>query len=387
LTPQRCPDRDSWEALLKEVPSDLENWLSLDIGSSPWECKTAGGEPVAVGSLLPETPGAHTLDQSKDIARWREDVVQALSYEEATIAVISDNLWGTRVGAGYRQGARGEQFVMTLVEPTRIGASMWERVWLNVLPADAWRSRYGDDEIEFQFPWKQVLPTAPMTPENTHSLGILFQMPRRWGLIVDEDGLVRRAYRANHGRHYEGWEKLHPLTPYFAKSDGTWVACKVGAHTGLSDWASIALSYRASTQPAAVVHEFIQNSMLDEQLRLRCLGWALGDAGAAGAWVDHVVPFYRKNADQASQIDSAILSANKQKDRLKGALGALRRSLGTLSGGFMNRIEPTFFERARFDNWDGWERELKAVAREMYWQIAEDHRIDTMAAAKQSCRL
>jgi CRISPR type I-E-associated protein CasA/Cse1 len=291
--PSRCPDRHHWERFRNTVPSDVEDWIRLPLGDRPWECMTASGR-VEVSRLLPETPGDNTMKKSSDIARWSQDVPEKLTLAQATIALISDNLWGTRIGTGFYQGARGEQPLMTLVEPQKRIASLWERVWLNVLPADEWISNQDQgSEISFEFPWKKSIPKDPLTPSNSHSLDILWPMPRRWRLIQDEDGFVRFVERQNKGRDYEGWEKLHPLTPYFVKADGQWTAAKVGPHTGFGQWSSIALQGRKKTRPATVVLAYINMAWCQEPLRLRCCGWALGDAGAPGGWIDHNVDWLK----------------------------------------------------------------------------------------------
>lgn len=391
LEPERCPDRSTWEMLRERPPGDLASWLDLPLGEHPWECTSADGM-VPVSRLLPDTPGNNAIKKSSDIARWLQDVPDALTLPQAVIALISDNLWGTRIGTGHYQGARGEQALTTLVEPATRTASLWERVWLNVLPADEWHSAQDTGcAVPFAFPWTQPIPVNPMTPDNTHSAGILWQMPRRWRLIQDADGMVRNVHRQNKGRDYEGWEKRHPLTPYFVKKDGTWTAAKVSAHTGFSDWATIALQGRKSTRPATAVNAFLQMAWAQEPLRLRCCGWALGDAGAAGSWVDHVVPFYVKAEAQADVIEAAVQDADKQSHDLHRALDSAGGGLARFSRHLYSRAEPIFYQHLVDDSWGAeradWRRDLRRVAREVYWTTVESHRIDPLKAARAARRL
>jgi hypothetical protein len=391
LEPQRCPNRRAWESLRRTPPEDLELWFDWAMGDHLWECPTAQGL-VPIGRLMPESPGDNAIKKCSDIAHWQQDVRTELTLPEATIALISDNLWGTRIGTGFYQGARGEQSLTTLVEPAAREASIWERVWLNVLPADEWKKHNDNgNKTPFSFPWQQPIPPLPMTPDNTHSAGILWQMPRRWRLVQDDDGLVRQAHRENKGRDYEGWEKLHPLTPYFVKTDGTWTAAKVSVHTGFRNWAAIALHNRKKTRPATVVSAYVQMAWQDEPLRLRCCGWALADAGAAGGWVDHVVPFYPKGEDQADTIEAAVEDAELQRYRLGKALDAVKRGLGRHASTLYVRAEPAFYQRVAGDNWgterEAWKRDLKRLARELFWATVEDHRVDPMLAAKAAVRV
>jgi hypothetical protein len=387
----RCPNRRAWESLRQAPPVGIEGWFDWPIGDHPWECMTADGL-VPVARLLPDSPGDNAIKKCSDIARWQQDVPVALTLPEATIALISDNLWGTRIGTGFYQGARGEQSLTTLVEPASRNASLWERVWLNALPADEWNKSNNTGCAEpFAFPWNQPLPGQPLTPDNTHGAGILWQMPRRWRIVQDADSLVRHVHRENKGRDYSGWEKLHPLTPYFVKADGTWTAAKVGAHTGFRDWAAIALSGRKNSRPATVVGAYVQMAWQQEPLRLRCCGWALADAGAPGGWVDHVVPFYLKGEDQADNIEAAVQDSELQRYRLSKALDEARRGLGRQASHLYVRAERKFYERVAADAWDSeredWKRDLKKFARELYWATIESHRVDPFQAAKASQRI
>ena len=392
LQPARCPDRAHWEEFQSTPPVDLHDWLSIDLGPTPWQCNTATGE-VHVSRLLPETPGDHTLKKTSDIAKWQSDIVEHLTLSQATIALISDNLWGTRCGSGYRAGARGEQAVMTVLEPAKLEATMWERVWLNVLPADEWNDRQHRECTEnFYLPWTKPIPSASLTPENTHSLGILWQMPRRWRLSPDEDGLVRSAHRQNKGRDYDGWEKLHPLTPYFLRSDGTWTAAKVAAHTGFKDWASLALRGRGEkTRPATVVLAILDWAALSTPLRIRCCGWALGDSGAAGGWVDHVVPFYFKTVDETESIERAVQDADKQQYLLNKALKEVGISLGRSNEALMTRAEEEFYNRVLTNDFaderTAWKSYLKRLSQSLFWEFVDCHRVDILKASRAFSRL
>ena len=230
-----------------------------------------------------------------------------------------------------------------------------------------------------------------MTPDNTHSLGILWQMPRRWRIEQDADGRVRNVHRANKGRDYSGWEKLHPLTPYFVKSDGTWTATKVGAHTGFKDWAGIALQGRKNTRPATAVNAYLEMAWTQEPLRLRCCGWALADAGAPGGWIDHVVPFYVKAATQADIIDAAVADAEAQRSRLYNALERAQRGLGRNASKLYVRAEQRFYQRVSGDDWgenrEDWQRDLKRAARDVYWSTVDAHRVEPLDAVGAATRL
>jgi hypothetical protein len=213
-------------------------------------------------------------------------------------------------------------------------------------------------------------------------------MPRRWRIEQDADGLVRNVHRENKGRDYDGWATLHPLSPYFVKADGTWTATKVRAHTGFRNWAAIALNGRQSTRPATVVNAYIQMAWQQEPLRLRCCGWSLADAGAAGAWVDHVVPFYVKAASQADIIEAAVVDAESKRRDLRKALDSARLGLGRFADELYVRTEATFYDRLANDDWGedrhDWKRDLNQTARKIFWRTVEDHRVEMLQATQCS---
>lgn len=385
LDPKRCPTRDAWERFLRTPPSDLDTWLNQDLGDAPWQCATAAGL-TEISRLLPETPGDNTIKKSSDIARWAQDVPSALTPDQAHIALISDNLWGTRVGTGYYQGSRGEQALMTLIEPTSDAALMWHRVWLNVMPLNDWQSHVGSNEIAFEYPWKRPLGKDPLTPDNTNLLELLWQMPRRWRLIYDDDGFIRTAHRENKGRDYSGWERLHPLTPYFCKSDGTWTAAKIAPHAGFDDWAALTLSRSNKSSPAAAVSAFLESGVSEESVRLRCCGWSLGGSGEAGAWVDNVLPLYRKTDEEIEQIEQAIEMTRKQQKGFMRAVEAAGVTTSGLSGRMFDVMEPAFYKHVKTGAWGedhaDWARELRKSARDQFWVVMDSHRIDIVQATK-----
>jgi CRISPR system Cascade subunit CasA len=344
---------------------------------------------------LPDSPGKNTLQKASDIAVWKEDVRTFFAPAEAFIALVSDNTWGTRIGRRHYQGARGEGALTTMLEPVTLDASLWKRVWLNVLPADRWQNYYGRESLGFEFPWNQPLTNNSITPRNSHSAAILWQMPRRWRLTYAEDGRVKQVHRQTEGRQYEGWR--HPLTPYSMNSDGTWRAAKVSPHTGYGEWAGIALNARTRLKPATVVTDFIENAWDGEALRIRCCGWALGSAGEAGTWVDHTVPFY--GGADPTRVSEAIDAAEKQRNRLRTALTEdlqavrqgkahrrIRPELGRFADDLYVKTESLFYSHVRSHDWSDWSEELRRSSEQIFWSVMDAHRIDPFASFKVAKR-
>ena len=271
LEPSLCRDDAQWEELLESPPTNLEKWFAqIPLGEHPWQDPTCEGE-VSVSALMPEMPGENTLKKAADIVVWRSHVPDAITLAEATIALVSDSIWGTGIGAGFKLGARGGQPLTTFVEPADANASLWRKCWMNVLPAKRWEKRFGKSDRKFVAPWTRAITDKPLTPQVSHSLTVLWQCPRRWRLTVDGDGLVRRVHRKAQGQDYEGWS--HPWTPYVAKETGERFPARIRAHFGFSDWAGIALNARPTHEPAAVVSQFFQQQGGEEEVLIPLVAW------------------------------------------------------------------------------------------------------------------
>jgi CRISPR system Cascade subunit CasA len=379
LDPSLCRDEDQWKELLDASPTDLERWFStIPLGTDPWQDPTCEGE-VPVSALMPEMPGENALKKAADIAVWRIHAPGAITLPEATIALVSDSLWGTGIGAGFKLGARGGQPLTTFVEPADQNASLWRKCWMNVLPAKAWTKRFGRDNHKFVAPWTKPRLNTPLTPRSSHSLTVLWQCPRRWRLIVDDDGMVRRVHRKSHGQDYEGWS--HPWTPYVAKEGGERFPARIKAHFGFSDWAGIALNARPLHEPAAVVSQFIQHQWQGEQLRIRLFGWMTNNAEAA-AWIENTVPFIVEA--NPAHVASALNETENARRRLYGALKRVDAK-GRLTP-YVDRLyavtETAFYTRVRSDDWADWPQVLRQAAQEVFWKAVENLRLDAYDVGK-----
>ena len=201
----------------------------------------------------------------------------------------------------------GENRLFTLIEPDG-NPTVWQRVWLNVLPHERWTAQYGEEPWDDArvFPWlapsrasAKDSATLVTTPADAHALQVFWQMPRRIRLPEPVDGMcevsgevgpvVTHYLRKNSGINYDGWK--HPFVPYAHDKEGKPIALSMrSSHIGYSHWAGIAhLGYRDVT-PAIVVNEYIERRMgTTELLRLRCFGWHL-KGGEAASWTDTTVP-------------------------------------------------------------------------------------------------
>jgi CRISPR system Cascade subunit CasA len=384
LEPDICRDDEQWEELLDSPPKDLDKWFSrIPLGAHPWQDPSCQGK-VPVSALMPEMPGENTLKKAADISVWRDRVPDVLTLPEATIALVSDSLWGTGIGAGFKLGARGGQPLTTLIEPAAANASLWRTCWMNVLSSGAWESRFGKSSPTFVAPWNRPISDEPLTPRNAHSLSILWQCPRRWRIVVDDDGLIRHVHRRSHGQDYEGWS--HPWTPYVAKETGERFPARIKAHFGFSDWAGIALNARPLHEPAVVVSQFIEHRWQGEQLRIRLFGWMTNNAEAA-AWIEDTVPFIVDANPE--HIAAALSDAEAARRRLYGALkrADARGRLAPYAERLYAVTESDFYSRVRSDDWLDWPRVLRDAAQAVFWQAVENLRLDAYDVGKAACVL
>ncbi|TDR57003.1 CRISPR-associated Cse1 family protein [Halomonas ventosae] len=189
---------------------------------------------ATVSGLLIDAPGANGIKNNTDffVKRGR---VKAMCEDCAALALFTMQINAPAGGAGIRVGLRGGGPLTTLVLPESTDASLWSRLWRNVVTPRAlarsgqsWQPPRADDDS--LFPW--MAPTrvsdrkgTEALPENMHPLHPYWSMPRRFRLLFEDESCVcdlcgrdtarsvGRIRARKQGINYDGpW--LHPLTPY-----------------------------------------------------------------------------------------------------------------------------------------------------------------------------
>ena len=244
--------------------------------------------------------------------------------------------------------------MLTLVEADGDN-SLWESVWLNVLPANRWERLFGKSTGN-PFPWTQKLRKT-VSPQNSNSLEVYWAMPRRLRL-VNEAGNVVGLLRQPNGIDYQGWK--HPLTPYRVAATKEVVAVRIApGHIGYGDWVGIAtLGGPPGSTPAMVVSEFIQRRWEGGSLRLRACGWALVDAGSPGVFVEQTVPLMPTG--DAELVKGMLDAAIKRSRRLDDALKRLH--VNTLRDRLFAETEADWYERLRAREAGDWDKLLHRTA-------------------------
>ncbi|MCG9757324.1 type I-E CRISPR-associated protein Cse1/CasA [Shewanella insulae] len=190
--------------------------------------------PSSVSGLLIEAPGGNTLKQNTDHFVKR-GIGETLSPEMAAIALFTLQINAPSGGQGHRTGLRGGGPLTTLLLPNRQDATLWQKLWLNVISGPyleiLTRAQQAPDLTSEQvFPW--LAPTrlskakgSETYAEDVHPLHMYWAMPRRIRLLAEDqsgvcsltgrqtDSLFTQLRTQNYGYNYAG-QWLHPLTPY-----------------------------------------------------------------------------------------------------------------------------------------------------------------------------
>lgn len=263
------------------------------------------------------------IDAGSDSNRHfnKPQALQGLCEDCAALAVLTLQLNAPPGGRGIRTSVRGGGPLTTLLVPAHDDATLWQRLWLNVLPSD---------ELNHPAPvdWGDVLPWLKPTrtsdaqgvgdtpPEMAHPLQAYWGMPRRLRLdastctqgecsVCGASGVrLFQHYRTRHGGvNYTGnWQ--HPLSPYNLdpKHEKPPLAVK-GQRGGIGyrHWLGLALG-RADGQPqAAKVVASTFDRRLNLPLRLWCQGYDM-DNMKARCWYDSLLPLHAVPPEQQAAL-------------------------------------------------------------------------------------
>jgi CRISPR system Cascade subunit CasA len=189
-------------------------------------------EPLGIGGLLVDAPGGNTVELNKDHFVHRGGIA-GVCPACAAAALLTLQLNAPSGGVGYRVSLRGGGPLTTLRMPAAPEATLFQKLWANVLPKDA--LQYPEPiSMHEVLPWMAPTRTSDSAGVGTteplagvaHPLQAYWGMPRRIRLDFtgasagqcdlcgeSSTGLVHRYRTRNYGVNYGGpW--VHPLTPY-----------------------------------------------------------------------------------------------------------------------------------------------------------------------------
>ena len=313
-------DQDEWQRYWKKPPTteQLDKALAPYVTAFRFDAHSPSfmqdydlpeAEAKDIASLLIESPGENAIKKNLDVFVKRGQV-QGISADWAALALFTLQINAPSGGAGHRVSVRGGGPLTTLLLPETPEATLWQKLWLNVLPQD----EYGAEPIKCLadvLPWMSATRTSEAktgtdtTPENAHPLQVYWSMPRRirldWSdlqpgqcdISGDQAEHIFLGYRTrNYGINYTGaW--MHPLTPYSLdpKTGPLSIKGQPGG-IGYRHWLGLTLGSEDGKPAAALVVDRYHR-LLHRQIpsRLWCFGYDM-DNMKARCWYDSLLPVH-----------------------------------------------------------------------------------------------
>lgn len=351
-------DLDEWHVRWRHPPAEADlskafgryaDAFQLDCDSPAFmqDFKLPDGEIKPIAALLIDAPGGKTIQDNLDHFIKRE-TVGAMCPACAATALFALQINAPSGGVGHRVSLRGGGPLTTLVLPVDENSSLWQKLWLNVLPKSAFstdalaNNRSQDSDI---FPWLAATRVSDTkgtdtTPDLAHPLQAYWSMPRRVRLDFadthagrcemcgnDCNRLISRYRTKNYGVNYTGtW--MHPLSPYNldAKNEKPPLSVK-GQRGGIAyrHWLGLALGSDDHQPDAAqVVRDF--NRKADDlsgkecDMRLWCFGYDM-DNMKARCWYDATLPLYSVSPSCLRPFQHAIHNLLDVAKEAAGLLG------------------------------------------------------------------
>ena len=353
-------DEDEWRDLYQDPPSRDDLAEALSTYQYAFELEVDG--PAFMQDLLLLNTGGLKLNKNSvrsllidagsrsnlHFNVYPEDFVLCeICFAKALFTLQINSPAG---GSGTRTSLRGGGPLTTLVVPVdgnpEMPSTLWQKLWLNVLPKEALNGSYSDiKKIGDVLPWMVATRTSDgsdgveTTPESVHPLQAYWSMPRRIRIDTSSiDGYgncsicaakgVRtiRHYLTRHGgTNYTGnW--LHPLTPYSLDPEGQKppISSKGRqAGKGYRDWLGLVLGNDDHQPDAArVVRYFTENRSRKERrkgCRLWCFGYEMSNMDAL-CWHDSTLPIHEvdisRRATFIGRVKNVLDSADAMSEEL-----------------------------------------------------------------------
>ncbi|OHX16259.1 type I-E CRISPR-associated protein Cse1/CasA [Chromobacterium sphagni] len=374
---------NDWLGYWNEAPSaaELEIWLAPlkpafeligDTAFMQDRDPLQDGNVKSTAELLIDTGSDSNLFFNK-LADW-----QGLCAGCAAQALFALQINAPGGGVGHRTSLRGGGPLTTLVLPKDADASLWRKLWLNVLPLDGegadWRA---EPPLSAKLPWLAATRVSDKSgvetlPEDVHPAQAYWSMPRRIRLDVDDvaagvcevcgethDTLYRQYRTRNYGVNYAGpWQ--HPLTPYLfdAKDPSKPPLSAKGARAagGYRHWLSLTLGENDNEKVARVARDFNRIGGKADRLKLRgdarlwCFGYQM-DNMKAEAWRDATLPLFRLQSGDERHFGEAarqLLEVARQSSLMLGEQVKKARNMDkkepAVEQSFWQRSEALFYQ-------------------------------------------
>jgi CRISPR system Cascade subunit CasA len=291
------------------------------------------------------------------------------------ITLFTFQSWAPAGGAGNLTGLRGGGPLTTLVLPHR-EISIWRLLWSNVpcgaSPAAADLSRV--------FPWLSPTVTSEgarrVTPQNANPLQCWWGMPRRIRLdfsaegpagLCDLTGVLDTVRVASwrqrpHGTKYDGWGRVHPLTPhYMSKMSGYLPMHPQPGGIGYHHWLGLVLqSPDGRALPADAIATWRRDRTRDagpDKARLIAAGYDMVNMKAR-AFVESEMPLTgAPDAAAQQRLDELATRLVRAADRVAELVPRLIRA-ALFTPGTTVKLDTELLSSARERLWEQTETEF-----------------------------
>lgn len=302
---------DSVAEVFGLVDREGENRVAFmqDYGGFPENKKAL----TSISKLLIDAPGKETIDKNTDHF-VKDGAVNAMCEPCAACAIFTLQCNAPSGGSGHRVGLRGGGPLTTLLLPADEGASLWQKLWSNVLPVEELDAADTEIKSASVFPWvgpTRISKEDITLPEHVSPLQMYWGMPRRIRFEtetykgscdlcgLDTERLIKQYKTINYGTNYDGpW--VHPLTPYkyVPKKDLPPLSIKgKKAGSGYQNWLGLLWQDSENGGSAAKIvdyftqhrSELLRDQDLQTTMRLWCFGYDM-DNMKARCWYESRLP-------------------------------------------------------------------------------------------------
>jgi CRISPR system Cascade subunit CasA len=387
LVQTACPpaDESEWRKKFRNPPSPEElkmaferyvNAFNLD-GKGPrfmqdLDLSTTDGEMNNIDHLLMEMPGDQTMDKNTDHFLKRNTVMNVCK-SCCAMALFTLQTNAPAGGRGHRTSLRGGGPLTTLV----MGRTLWETIWLNVIPRDAF-NHFGNDTKSSEsdmFPWMGTTRTSMKnevtTSQDVHPLQMFWGMPRRIKLTFETTTdeircdlcscsvheCATRYFDKSYGINYKnGWR--HVLTPYSTDQKTNESLPRHGQPGGISyrNWMGLiqnSSEKNFKSEPSVVVHLFREeresdlSEITDVPFRLWAFGYDM-DNMKARAWYEGTMPLIHVDkkirSEYETSVSQIIKTANLIAFNLRSCIKKALYKPGVDASGDLSFIDSEFWQ-------------------------------------------